>query len=531
VTTRRSAVPLDLDAALSEDGWRDGFAWPLSHVQARDLDVGPRAEFLHAIARQSDPLIQDILLHAAPHLWMNGLSLLESAYLVQEAMRRDQPLRGGPPEVFALRGLPSPEGTSHTASIDLVPEAIPNAFARRVRRTMSWTSLPGLPKAILAPDAVAVTHNSLLIAEAARDSRSIGFRHANSYLSDWAHTRVSRETIDRLAAALPDLATKFTRESRLSAELLERFHAIYPDVNRDALDNSARAVLCLRAARDIPHVLISGTGGYFPARALKIETIRRGGEALGFDHGGTAGLVEEPFASALLELSVSTRFTLPTGPLAAAVRDCAGPYPALFGGCDIAGGAGDPAFSGTPVGDARPTPAVRPKTLFVTGPFIGPRQRAQPRIHDVVKLDWHLRCAEILKRLPIDLLCQPHPEGILRGRPHPIAQVAPVSGKRFEEVAAWADVVVTDMIFSTTLWKAACLPLPIVVLDLDMGSFNKGMRDLLNRRFRFLEIPYDDHNRPVLDGAELEPLLRAPLSAEERDAAIAFQGVLSGSRP
>jgi hypothetical protein len=92
-------------------------------------------------------------------------------------------------------------------------------------------------------------------------------------------------------------------------------------------------------------------------------------------------------------------------------------------------------------------------------------------------------------------------------------------------------VVVTDMIFSTTLWKAACLPLPIVVLDLDMGSFNKGMRDLLNRRFRFLEIPYDDHNRPVLDGAELEPLLRAPLSAEERDAAIAFQGVLSGSRP
>lgn len=522
-----AAIPLDLEAALTDDGWRDGFAWPMAPETARDLDLRPRERFLQTIEAHSDPLIRDILLHAAPHLWMNGLGLLEQALLIEAADRLNRPLRGGPPEAYRLRGLPLPAELDHTESIDLVPTRIPNALARRVRRTLSWTPPHRLPRALLAPEAVAVTHNSLLVAEAGRDGRAIGFRHADNYLDGWTETRVPGAVRDALVDALPDLARLYTEGTTVDPGL---FAEEFSRMMTGALDRSARSMLCLRSKRKMPGAVLSGTGGFFPSRAIKIETRRRGGIAWGYDHGGTAGFVEEPFASALLELSVSDRFTLPTTGLADAVRECSGPFPALFGGCEIAGGDGDPGFASRTVSPKPHQPSARPKTLFVTGPFVGPRQRAQPRIHDVVKFDWHLRCAETMNAMPIDLLCQPHPEGVLKGRPHPITRIAPASGMRFEDVAAWADVIVTDMVFSTTLWKAACLPVPIVLLDLDMGGFNATMRPLLEQRFRRLKIRYDADNRPTLDGDALEPLLRRPLNPEEADAAQACRAFLAGGR-
>ena len=44
-----------------------------------------------------------------------------------------------------------------------------------------------------------------------------------------------------------------------------------------------------------------------------------------------------------------------------------------------------------------------------------------PNIADQVYIDWQLDVAAALARLPMRLILRPHPEGLFRGKPHPLA--------------------------------------------------------------------------------------------------------------
>ncbi|MEE9250284.1 MAG: hypothetical protein V3U93_04055 [Alphaproteobacteria bacterium] len=83
---------------------------------------------------------------------------------------------------------------------------------------------------------------------------------------------------------------------------------------------SATDLAVLGRWRRPPRVLWFGTGGYYPARALALEVLRRGGAVTRFSHGG-AGMTDAIEPLVLGELAVSTRFVLPTPELAAAVKD------------------------------------------------------------------------------------------------------------------------------------------------------------------------------------------------------------------
>ena len=56
------------------------------------------------------------------------------------------------------------------------------ALLRRLARMRTWTAPARLPRALLRPDAVAVSHNPLLCAVAANAGRAVGFRHAETML-------------------------------------------------------------------------------------------------------------------------------------------------------------------------------------------------------------------------------------------------------------------------------------------------------------------------------------------------------------
>ena len=45
----------------------------------------------------------------------------------------------------------------------------------------------------------------------------------------------------------------------------------------------------------------------------------------------------------------------------------------------------------------------KPRVLYVSGAFIGFRQRIPPRIPDVVKLDWQIRLVKMLAAMKIEL--------------------------------------------------------------------------------------------------------------------------------
>jgi hypothetical protein len=532
-SARSAFLPMDLDAAMAaEPDWRDRLMFPLAHPLTRDMDFPFREPFLDLLETRGDADVRDTALHAAPRLWAMSLGLYEQALMVQEARRLGLPCEGGPPETFELLGLPRPESGAHTGHTAAYPGAVPHAFARRLARTKSWTPAWKLPLTMLAPQVMALSHNTLLIDEAARSPNRIEFRHADTFVDDWG------------AAAIPSGLSNGLRDfARVTADLIATGSGLLDgdmsDLLRDMLvpraeeilRHSAHAVLATRALRTFPKAIWAGSGGQFSARAIRLEAKRRGRPITSFDHGGTTAMVDEPFGATMLEYAVTDQYVMPTSRALPAMKKRERLYGARFGGARTTAGAGDTSFSREampPRGDRATRATDGKNVVLIMSPFIGPWQRLRTRQHDVVKLEWQFRLTEMLRRMPIDLLCQPHPEGALPGRFHPIRSIAKVSGDRFEAVAGWADVIVTDMVMSTTLWRAACMDIPVVLIDLDMAPFNPVTKPMIDKRFRIVSASYSARNLPEVDAEALRAAIAPPFSSEEADAAADFRTFLGG---
>ncbi len=109
----------------------------------------------------------------------------------------------------------------------------------------------------------------------------------------------------------------------------------------------------------------------------------------------------------------------------------------------------------------------------------------------------------MLKTLPVDFTCRPHPEGLLKGRPHPVAGIVEPSPRRFEELVEETDLFVFDYVQSTTFYEALCTDRPIVLLDMGAPIFDAELRATLERRCRVVPVAFDDRNLPRLDEAAL----------------------------
>ena len=95
---------------------------------------------------------------------------------------------------------------------------------------------------------------------------------------------------------------------------------------------------------------------------------------------------------------------------------------------------------------------------------------------------------EMLQRLPIDLICRPHPRGVFGGRPHPLTTIANVPDESFEELIDDVDIVITDSPFSRVLCQALCTGKPIVFLDPGHDYFCDEVLPLVGERCTVIEL-------------------------------------------
>jgi hypothetical protein len=275
---------------------------------------------------------------------------------------------------------------------------------------------------------------------------------------------------------------------------------------------AVRDVGKLRDTR-LPKSLWSGTGGLYAQRAIGIEVLRRGGPVVRFDHGKPKGFVEAREIDALVEFAVSSEFVVPTEEAAAITRQCSDEtlLPWMKYPC-IRGIGGDPTFARLPA--ARPARAASRRLRVVYAPtqLLGFRQLLPVQTADVIYLDWQIQVARALSALPVELVCQPHPEGLFKGRPHPLKTVATCISGNFDAQLKRADVFVFDYPSTTALWEAACTDARIVFIDIGSGSMTSKIDALFRKRARIISAAHDEANRPLLDGAAL------------RDAVLASSG-------
>lgn len=515
-------APVLVDPRDQGLAWRQRLHWPVGIDESDRIVEGQTARARQWIGGQDDALLRDSALLALPTILGYARAIVLTALAAHRVENEGGALDCDAPEVLYLQTGEEPVPRRRDAILP-APE-IRFETARRLARVSSWTPLHRLPRAALCPQATAITHNPLLRAAVRASGRAIGFHHAHLLL-DKARRRFDDQPAD------PISETRSLAESLLPEELpdgryRERACALLEALASDHLSAATADIASLRRFR-LPSELWSGSGGIYAARALGIELLRRGGRMVRFDHGTPKGFVRNRATNCVVEFDVSSDFVLCTTDAARICQEF-GAGPPLPGAAEVqwTGGGGDPIYALAARRGTKKSRSSRPLVVYAPTLLTGFRQLAPPMLPDPIYLDWQLRVAESLAALPIDLVCQPHPEGLYAAFPHPLERVADTRRGDFAAQLGAADVFVFDYPSTTALWEAICAEARVVYLDLGMGGcVTSAIKDAFEARCIVLPVSFDHANRPVLDG---EVLAEAVMDRFDQADPSYFRRILAG---
>jgi hypothetical protein len=513
-------IAADIDTALAHTDWRRRVSWPVGLAEASRIGSAQmRAALSWAQEEREDDLLRDAGLLALPVILGYARAIVLAALATERAARAGARIDAAAPEFAYLRGGQGRPPARHEAILS--PVAVRSPLLRRIARMGTWTAPARLPRALMRPQAVAVSHNSLLCATAMNEGRAVGFRHAETILGTARRrTGASPPAVGHAMA----LAQVLAGDSVLDESYRSRALDLIATTAQVHLDKALADMAALRNVR-LPDEIWSGSGGLYAPRAVGLEVLRRGGRVTRFDHGTPREFVETAELTTLLELSVSSEFVLATAQAAAICRERIDssrldlPRPVA-----IRGGNGDPIYAGGPR-QRPPKPAgARLRVVYAPTQLLGFRQLVPALPPDVIYLDWQMRVAEALRVLDVDFICQAHPEGLLKDRPHPLAEVAMTLRGNFEAQLHAADVFVFDCPTTTTLWQAACTDARIVFLDIGAGTLAPPVAKLVAARATVIPVAHDEDNRMLLDGDRL----RAAVLEDRAVDPSAFRRLLAG---
>lgn len=514
--------PLDAPA-----DWRERLVWPHPPRRTAAAVDGARDRYLRWAAALSNSEDRARALLAGHSLLAGATAVMEWAAILHAADKAALPVTHRYPELAYLAGAvdtaPGLTGVDPNKAGRLA--SISRPVLRRLARTASWDGPLAAPATQLLAQRTAISHNTLLIAEARRAGRfRLAFLHADDLLG---RARARAQTpdparADGLAAAG---AAALAADDSLPDDLRTRAQRL---IETAAYTLFRRADADLQALADGPAPPMdvwAGTGGAWAARAIGLTALARGGAVTRFSHGGKDGMLADRETLAMIELCVSSRFVFGTEAAARSAREAGLADRSILGaGCELAGGGGHALFAegarlaGVWRDGAWRTAQARPRLLYTPTILHGARQLSPALLPDAVYLDWQMRVSEALLDAPVDFMAKPHPEGLTKGAPHPLEQVAPCAPEKFEAYLGWADCFLFDWGESTTFWEALCTDRPIVYLDLGLTEFLPEVRAAIEARCTVLPIAYDERGRPILEPDRLRDAASQAIAAGPADS-------------
>ena len=164
-----------------------------------------------------------------------------------------------------------------------------------------------MPRALVVPGAVAISHNSLLRDVAQRETRASDSVTPRPFSMRRGAT-TGRHAMSEISRALArcDLGTASLDEPYRD-RALQLVEAVAQSPSSARLRATWRR--CVRQVLLLGEIW-TGSGGLYAPRAIGIEVLRRGGRVRRFDHGTPREFVATAEMTDLLELSVSSEFTL-----------------------------------------------------------------------------------------------------------------------------------------------------------------------------------------------------------------------------
>jgi len=495
-------VPFDLTAIGDLSDWSGQLVWPVSHEEQYDVHRRQFRGLIQHIGEIDDGMARDVLMLGTIPLMSVVRFLTDMAIVVRNEKFSGIELAGTLPELAFLQGK---AGAENILPPPMAPCEVPDrAWLRRLVRTASWTPWRHLGKTFAAPTSIAITHNSLLREAAKGSSERLVFHQAENWLAKARAQNLGDGFDTDVTALAENLVDALVMCSGPDDPWNGRLRALILPWAQNLLRQASQDMEAMRRIDDLPMNIWSGSGSYYPTRAVSLAVMRKGGTVTGFEHGGCIGYVKDNLMIAFGEFASVTEFVSCTREKAgflglAEAVDLIKPLRRM----KISGLHGDPEFCFSDT--HKKLNGKRPKVVYVPTIFNGPRQLYPPMLPDVVALDWQLRVVKFLSRLPIDLICRPHPDDRHPWDSHPLADVAPLSEGPFKQVMDEADIFVYDFSRTTSLWKCLCTDKPVVFLGVSLGHepFASDAQALMEERCRLVEVVFDENNVPQFDGEML----------------------------
>jgi hypothetical protein len=497
-------TPYDLEAIGSGDEWRRTLAWPFAPIRLRKLIEQSLAGYLELLDTAEDDFSRRLMLASVGFFFGGILASYEKVLCLEGENSLGIRFTCDMPEFIYLRGDGSGPPPRFESNLRYTDVKLPTyAPVRHARAMAQWTTPWRLPATALAPNATAISLNDLLRDNLERDTGRISYRDAKVILMKARRLAPNTASTDAVQATIQLLTTFFSDLPGFSEPYVLQLRDLVEAQVAPVLERVALDLMGLERLRRVPGKVWSGTAGNYSSRLVGLEALRRGGQAIRFDHGGSTGLTSPFEIITLIELQASSQFVMGTPELAKITR--AGGAARIGDGDrsgNITGASGFPHLHRLPL-DAPPRSVGKRKIMYLSSFVHSRRKNATHALSELVYTDWTMRLAAALAKLPVDLMCKPHPTSRLADGHHLLEDIAPTSHEPFERVMGEADVYVFDAINSTAFWEAVCTNLPVVYIDLGQVRRNPLIEPLIRERCRVLEARYDANNLPQVDAEEL----------------------------
>jgi hypothetical protein len=484
--------------------WRQSVSWPISVNELRQFGERAAGAALDWSLGHADPDHGQLARGCVGVALNNFMALTEAAWAAQSAADAGHPVVDGPNDIEFIRTGDRSLLQSHPAmrALPTEPSGL-SELLRRSARTAFWTRPNRLFRALVRPDALALSYNSLMMGELRRTGRAVRLARSGHYVANaWSRPAV----MDDLASALLDGIERLF--DRVPTPLRPEYRAralVALRGRMEPLVGTLRSTFAALRETDVPSRVVSGTHGALATRIVCLEVQRRGGDVENYDHGGQ--IAQIPDLTGIIDLATTDRFVAPTPLWVNLIEDTTRKI-SRARRLDVRGGAGDPIFQRA---CRNGTPAQNPKRVIYVGhPFRGLRSPAIATVPDSIYWDFQSRLVETLLGFKIQLLCKPHPEGAFRGMTNPLARIAPVSRRPFEEHLDDADVFVFDAPTSTTFLETLCTRKIVVLIDRGHYPVKSFAAAEVSRRCRTVPVRYDERGRMDVDEADLKEAVLSP---------------------
>lgn len=504
------SIPYDFRASLSIPNWQDNFVTLVDEKQVDILFNEQDKRIINYIDKLPNNIKRDNFLLSLPLLIQRVNGCIIALIAVEEAKNNSLNLISTLPEVnFILTGddqYLEAETTRITAE-----KRLNNAFIRRIIRTASWTKPWRLINTIFRPNIYALGHTEVSRQYARSLNDKIYFFQANELVAKILKNSNNNFSPNYLSSLVSDFIRVLSGHIKKNSAFYDNFNILIEKIiYKKLLEDSIALDACYNYSK-LPKNIWIGTGTAYNFRMLALAVIRKGGEVTSFGH--SVGSVLAPPGGSWFygELAVTNKYIDVTSNAGALFKSYFfDKHPvAINSSLQISGIKKNLRFKDTEEVKSKKT---KPTVIYTSNAF-HEVSRDTPFSHYMAYLNWQLKLTDILDKMNINLVCQPHPGGIFASQDitHPLRKKYNTSVNNFETIKDQADIFLVDFIHSTTFGEILVTEKPIIRISWNDNSSYMGISQhikvLLDKRCRTISASIQESGSLEIDEEELKNVM------------------------